>query len=127
MVPTASDPPAVFYLTTVDRNEGLDLVEVEGELEPVAVRRWSGLFQGAIKEGATGIAVDLRGCNAVDPLCISVMVAASAKLKARGGGGVKLVTHPGSRLGRSLRSHPAEGLPSYASATGALRSFGEIR
>jgi hypothetical protein len=127
MVPTASDRPAVFHLTTVRPTEGLDLVEVEGELEPVAVTRWSGLFESAIKEGATGIAVDLRGCHAVDPLCLSVMVAASEILKARGGGGVKLVTYPGSRLGRRLRTHAAEGLPSYASATGALQSFGEAR
>jgi hypothetical protein len=125
MVPTASDPPAVFHLTTVDPKKGLDLVEVEGGLEPVAVTRWSGLLQGAINEGATGIAVDLRGCHTLDPLCLSVMVAASAMLKARGGGGVKLVTYPGSGLGRRLRTGAAEGLPSYASAAGALESFGE--
>jgi anti-anti-sigma regulatory factor len=121
MVSTRSHRRAVFHLATVNQKQCLDLVEVEGDLETPAARRWTGLLQGAVNNGTTGIAVDLRACRAVDSLCLSALVATSAILKARGGGGVKLVTIPQSPLGRRLRT--AGKLPSYDSAVGALMSL----
>jgi anti-anti-sigma regulatory factor len=125
MVPAAPSAPSAFHLATIDSKQGLDLVDVEGDLESGAMTRWSGLLQGAINGGATGIAVDLRGCRVVDPLCLSAMNAASAILKERGGGGVRLVTNPESPLGRTLRTDAGADLPSSASAMGALVSLGE--
>jgi anti-anti-sigma regulatory factor len=125
MVSAVPSSPAAFHLATIDSKQGLDLVDVEGDLESGAMTRWSGLLQGAINAGATGIAVDLRGCRVVDPLCLSAMVAASAILKERGGGGVRLVTNPESQLGHTLRTDAGADLPSSDSAMGALVSLGE--
>jgi hypothetical protein len=112
-------------VATADPERGLTLVDVEGELEAAVVTSWSGLIDGAMKNGATGIAIDLRACHVVDPICLSVMLAASSILKARGGGGVNLVTYPGSLLGRKLRDLAAKELPAYSSATGALLALRE--
>jgi anti-anti-sigma regulatory factor len=125
MVPTASHRPAVFHQATIDQKRCLELVDVEGDLESPATMRWTGLLQGQVDKGTTGIAVDLRACRVLDSVCLSAMVAASAVLKARGGGGVSVVTNPDSPLGRRLRTDAAEELPSYESAMGALMSLGE--
>src|SRR5438034_10089261 len=101
-VDRAPPGPVVFHWASSE--EGLKLLEVEGALEDAAIARWSGAIGGAIKEGATGIAVDLRGCRAIGRRCLSVLLAASALLRARGGGGVSLVTYPGSALDRRLRA-----------------------
>jgi len=120
------DRAAVLHVATIDADKGLDLVDVDGELEPTSVTRWSKLLQGSIHGGATGIAVDLRACRAIAPLCISALMAASAMLKARGGRGVNLVTDPKSLLGRRLVID-ADQLPSHTSAMGALLSLAEIQ
>ena len=92
----------------------LTLVEVEGELDAPAVGHWRDLVNSAIMEGATGIVVDLRGCHAIDIGCLSVLVAASGKLKERGDGGVNMVTTP--------RVAPAAHGPSdWGQAAGRLR------
>jgi anti-anti-sigma regulatory factor len=118
-----SNHPVRFHLVTANRERGLKLVDVEGELGAAVVTRWSGLFNGVVNDGATGIAVDLRGCPSVDPVCLSVLLATSAMLKERGGGGVKLVTNPGSTLDRRLRTHASQELPAFDSASGALSSL----
>jgi anti-anti-sigma regulatory factor len=125
----ATAGPAVFHMVATRLEEGrLRLVDVEGDLEADAVTRWTRLFDGAISEGATGIAVDLRGCVAVAPVCLSVLRAVSEMLRARGGGGVKLVTTPDSALGRRLRTALApDELPRYTSARGALLSLRDAR
>jgi anti-anti-sigma regulatory factor len=123
MMAAYSNRPVEFHLVTANRERGLKLVDVEGELEAGVATRWSGLFNSAVKEGATGIAVDLRGCRSVDPVCLSVLLATSTMLKERGGGGVKLVTNPGSTLDRRLRTLAPEELPAFDSASGALSSL----
>jgi hypothetical protein len=125
MLAPAQSRSAVCHLATADPDRGLKLVDVEGELEAAAVTNWSGLLDAAVKEGATGIAIDLRDCRVVDPICLSVMLATSAILKARGGEGVRLVTYPESRLGRKLRALAGKELPAYTSAAGALVSLRE--
>ena len=125
MVSKASPHPAVLHLATIDAEQHLDLVDVEGELGAAALTRWTALLQGSIKKGVTGIVVDLRGCGVVDPLCVTAMVATSAILKSRGGGGVKLVTNPGSRLERRMGTDSSNELPAYTSAQEALLSFSE--
>jgi anti-anti-sigma regulatory factor len=120
-----SNHPVQFHLVTTNRERGLKLVDVEGELGAAVATRWSGLFNSVVNEGATGIAVDLRGCRSVDPICLSVLLATSAVLKERGGGGVKLVTSPGSSLDRRLRALASDELPAFDSASGALGSLGD--
>ena len=111
---------AAVRLTT---GGGLTLVDVEGELKGPAVRPWRDLLDSAITEGATGVVVDLRGCRAVDIGCLSVLVAASGKLKERGDGGINLVTTPGSPLRRRVQATAAKRLDGYSSAGEALRSL----
>jgi hypothetical protein len=125
----ATATPGVFHMVATSLEDGrLRLVDVEGELEADAVTRWSRLLKGAISEGVTGIAVDLRGCHAVAPVCLSVLRAVSATLRTRGGGGVNLVTNPESALGRRLRAALApDELPRYTSASAALLSLREAR
>jgi anti-anti-sigma regulatory factor len=124
-MPSAPCRPASCHVATADPERGLTLVDVEGELEAAGVASWSWLLDGAMKDGATGIAVDLRACHLVDPICLSVMLATSSILKARGGGGVNLVTDPESRLDRKLRALAAKELPAYSSAAGALLALRE--
>ena len=99
------------------------LVDVEGELDAPAVRPWRELLNSAITGGATGVAIDLRGCRAIDIGCLSVLVAASGKLKERGDRGINLVTTPGSPLERRVQATAAKRLPGYSSAGEALRSL----
>ena len=98
------------------------LVDVEGELQAPDVTRWRDLLNSAITGATRGVAVDLRGCRAIDIGCISVLVAASGKLKGRGDGGIKLVTTPGSPLERRVQASGAKRLDGWASAGDALRS-----
>jgi anti-anti-sigma regulatory factor len=102
---------------------GVMLVDVEGELDAPAIRPWRELLNSAIAGGATGVAVDLRGCRAIDIGCLSVLVAASGKLKERGDVGINLVTTPGSQLERRVQATAAKRLPGYSSAGEALRSL----
>jgi hypothetical protein len=113
--------PAVFHWASPE--QGLKLLEVEGELEDAAVTRWSGVLRAGLKDGATGIAVDLRGCPAVGPICLSALLATASTLRARGGGGVSLVTFPDSTLDRKLRANGTTELPAHSSAAGALVSL----
>jgi anti-anti-sigma regulatory factor len=112
--------PAMFHL--LDADDGLRLVDVEGELRDAEVTTWSALLNGAIADGTRGIAVDLRGCPRVGRICLSALLAASSTLRARGDAGVRLVTYPGSPLQRRFKRLVE--LPGYASATEALLSFG---
>jgi hypothetical protein len=124
-VNSAPGRPAVFHWTSPQ--QGLKLLEVEGELDDAAVTRWSGVLQAGIKDGITGIAVDLRGCPAVGPICLSAMLAAASTLRARGGGGVSLVMYPDSALDRKLRANGTTELPAHSSATRALVSLRDAR
>jgi anti-anti-sigma factor len=117
--------PAMVHMVATESQESVRLVDVEGELEAGAAARWSDLFQGAIEDGAMGIAVDLRACRTLDPVCVSVLLATSTALRARGGAGVRLVTNPDSPLGRRLEVLTAEDLPAYPSASEALLSLSE--
>ena len=112
----------VLHLAPAQRLDGsLRLVDVEGELDRSAIQRWSGLLRGAIADGATGIAVDLRGCGLMDSSCLSALLAASQTLKSSGGQGVTLVLFPGSGLARHLRQlTAADELPTFDSAAAAM-------
>jgi hypothetical protein len=72
-----------------------------------------------------GIAVDLRGCPGIDPVCLTVLLMASTRLKALGRRGVRLVTFPGSALDRRLGM--IEDLPAHDSAAEALASLGDVK
>jgi ABC-type transporter Mla MlaB component len=113
---------AVLHLAPAPRHdESLRFVDVEGELDRTAIKRWGGLLRGVIEGGASGIAVDLRGCGRMDSHCLSALLAASQTLKSRGGRGVTLVLFPGSGLARRLKLLTAAGeLPAYDNAAAAL-------
>ena len=117
-VDPATIRPAVFHWASSE--QGLKLLEVEGELEDAAVTRWSGVLRAGIKDGTTGIVVDLRGCPGVGPICLSALLATASTLRARGGGGVTLVTYPDSTLDRKLQASGTTELPAHSSATRAL-------
>jgi anti-anti-sigma regulatory factor len=115
---------AVLHLAPpVANHESLRLVDVEGELGWSDVHRWRGLLRGVIQDGATGLAVDLRGCRVIDSHCLSMLEAAAETLGARGGG-VTLVVFPGSGLSRRLRMFAASALPTYDTASAALLALG---
>ncbi len=99
------------------------LVDVKGELDSPALRRWRGFVDSAITGGVTGVAVDLRGCRAIEYGCLRVLVTGSAQLQARGGAGISLVTVPGSPLERSVFATAADELPTHSSAREALQSL----
>jgi anti-anti-sigma regulatory factor len=121
----AARPPA-FNLTEPTPQDGVMLLDVEGALDAPNVSRWSKLVNFAITDGATGITVDLRGCRTVDLGCLSVLVAASGKLKGRGDRGINLVTTPDSPLERRVGATAAQALPAYDSAGDALRAFRDV-
>jgi anti-sigma B factor antagonist len=120
---TADLGQAALRLTTATPRPGVALVEVEGDLEEHSLERWSRLLDSAVEDGATGIAIDLRGCRKVDSACLSLLLSASAKLKARGGGGINLVTNRGSLLEREVGTAFPVGLPAFRSAADALLSL----
>jgi anti-anti-sigma factor len=113
---------ALLHLAPALRgDERLRLIDVEGELDRTAITRWDGLLRGLIEDGATGIAVDLRGCVLMDSACLSALLVASQTLKSRGGQGVALVLFPGSGLSRHLGLLRAGGeLRAYDSAAAAM-------
>jgi anti-anti-sigma regulatory factor len=127
MATVALQPPAVPRFATASPRPGLMLVDVEGDLEASSVARWTVLLNSATKEGATGIAVDLRACRTLDSACLSVLRGVSSKLKAGGGGGIKLVTTPESTLGRMVEADFPIELPAYSSASEALLSLHNVQ
>jgi hypothetical protein len=123
-VDPAPSRAAVFHWASPEL--GLKLLEVEGELADGAVTLWSGVLRAGIKDGARGIVVDLRGCPAVGPICLSALLATASTLRARGGGGVSLVTYPDSTLDRNLQANGTT-LPAHSSATQALLSLRDAK
>jgi anti-anti-sigma factor len=111
----------------VDRFEHLMFIEVEGELREPTNRRWSALLRGALDQRAEGIAVDLRGCRALDAHSLQHLLAAASTLKGRGGFGVVLVLHPGSALAQRLRLLAGDELPICDSTRAALAMLGDRR
>jgi hypothetical protein len=63
MMPTATYRSASCHVATADPERGLTLVDVEGGLEAAVATSWNGLLDGAMKDGATGSAIDLRACH----------------------------------------------------------------
>ena len=120
-------PEAVLRLHPVGRFDHLRFIEVEGELREGATDRWSALLRAAIEQRAEGIAVDLRGCGAIDRHSLKALLAASATIKARGGVGVVLVMLPGSALAQRLHLLASHELPVRDSTRGALAALGDRR
>lgn len=107
-------------LNTFPLERGLTFIEVEGELGDGPIKtRWFRLLRDAA-ERADGLAIDLRGCHAIDRHCVEALFAVSATLRARGGLGVALVALPGSVLRDHLCSVGGGDLPTYGSAGEAM-------
>jgi anti-anti-sigma regulatory factor len=115
--------PVMVHL--MDAEDGLRLMDVEGELRDAEVTSWSAALNDALADSTRGIAVDLRGCPRVGRICLSALLAASSTLRARGDGGVRIVTYPGSAIHHRFKRLVE--LPGFASATEALLSFGDAR
>jgi anti-anti-sigma regulatory factor len=120
---SATADPVTLHV--VNAPDGLRLVDVEGELVDADVASLSALLNRALGDHAKGIAIDLRGCPDVGRVCLSALLAASSTLRARGDGGVRLVTFPGTQLHHTVTA--LEELPGYCSASEALLSFGTAR
>jgi anti-anti-sigma factor len=116
-----------MLLHPVEAADHLRVVEVEGDLSGAAGQRWTTLLRGAVEQRAEGIAVDLRGCDAIDGHCLEALLAAAATLKARGGSGVVLVMRPGSPLSRDVRLLAGEELAILDTADAALLALGHRR
>lgn len=128
MVTAAPRTPVVLNLSNAEAHQatttdGLMLLDVNGVLDVPDLRSWDQLLDSAVAKSATGIVVDLRGCRGIDLGCLWALVVAAARLKARGGGGINLVTASGSPLERMVQAMAASRLPAYSSAAEALRSF----
>jgi anti-anti-sigma regulatory factor len=102
------------------------LVDVEGELDAGAARRCSDLLNRVITDGASGIAVDLRGCPVVDPRCLSVLLRPARRLKERGDRGINLVATPGALPEDWMGTAASRELPTYPSARQALLSLDNV-
>jgi hypothetical protein len=102
-------------------HNGTVLIEVEGELGSDNAPRWAGLLRGAIDQGASGLAIDLRGCREMSAACLVPVMEAADALKSDGRPGVALVVLPGSALERQLASTAdVNGAPTYATLADAL-------
>jgi anti-anti-sigma regulatory factor len=113
---------AVFHVLH-DPTHGFALVEVEGMLGDRAVVRWAAVLKGTLYDDARRVVLDLRGCNAIEPHCLTVLLSLAAALRASGGS-LTAVTVSGSPMERFLQVHAGE-LPKYASVHQALTSWQE--
>ena len=118
---------AALRLYPVHRFRHLRFIEVEGELGEPSSKRWSALLHGALEKQVEGIAVDLRGCRAIDDDRLGALLATGAALKARGGSGVVLVMVPGSPLGRQIGLRVGDELPMCDSGRAAMLALGDRR
>ena len=116
-------PSLALLVRRVDDRDSLRWVEVAGDLTEGALDRWSALLRGVLTDGARGMAVDLRGCHAIDFVCLAPLLAASAALRADGGGGVALVVLPFSSFARRLGLLVAGEVPLHDNAPAALEAL----
>ena len=123
MQPVLAPSSPALLVRRIDQRDALRWVEVEGELTEGAVDRWSALLHGVMEDGATGAGVDLRGCRAIDLVCLAPLLSAGAAMRAAGGSGVVLVVLPFSAFARRLRLLNAGELPLHASAAAALSAL----
>ena len=123
MQPALAPSTPALLVRRIDHRDALRWVEVEGELTEGAIDRWSALLRGVVEDGATGVAVDLRGCRAIDLVCLSPLLAAGAAMRAAGGSGVVLVVLPFSSFARRLGLLNAGELPLHASPAAALSAL----
>jgi anti-anti-sigma regulatory factor len=116
--------PATLYLTAPDRDRGLKLLAVEGDLATADGPRFGQALTTAIGEGADGIVVDLRGCRFLATACVRALTRASAGLRGGGGRGVFLVISPDATHAHGLAAViDGSALPTFDSAGGAVLSL----
>jgi hypothetical protein len=114
-----SPTTAVFHVSE-DPAQGFVLVEVEGALRDEAVVRWAVVLRGTLNQALLLVILDLRGCQTIEPHCLTVLLSVAATLKASGGS-IAAVTLLGSPMRRFLQPH-AWDLPHHASVQLALAS-----
>ena len=119
--------PAALYLTAPDRDRGLKLLAVEGDLAAADGRRFGEALTTAIGEGADGIVVDLRGCHFIASACARALTKAAATLRRGGGRGLFLVVDRNRTLKHTLAVvTDGSALPTFDTAGAAVLSLREI-
>jgi len=121
---TEPEPREPFLrLYRADHAKHLSCIEVEGELHVSTGGRWRSLLRGVLAAPVDGLAVDLRGCTAIDSSSFEELQAASSKLTGDGNPGVVLVMLPASPLSLELRFAGRNALPNYATAQDAIAAL----
>jgi anti-anti-sigma regulatory factor len=118
----ASKDPAHFHVVH-EPNHGLALLEVEGTLSDAGVVRWAALLKGMLHDYTRLMVVDVRGCRAIEPHCLTVLLSVGAALRASGGS-LRAVATSGSPIDRFLHAHDGD-LPKYTSVQHALTAWRE--
>jgi anti-anti-sigma regulatory factor len=100
----ARDPAAdaLIHLTDADRESGVKLVQVEGDLRLGDAMRFRQMLAKATAAAANGLIVDLRGCRFVSRACASAVAEAADDLWQRTGAHLRVVTPPESVLDSAL-------------------------
>jgi anti-anti-sigma regulatory factor len=92
---------ALIHVTDADRESGVKLVQVEGDLRAGDAMRFRRSLASAAAAGRGGLVVDLRGCRFVSRACASAVADAADDLQ-RAGGHLRVVTPPESVLESAL-------------------------
>jgi anti-anti-sigma regulatory factor len=93
---------ALIYVTDADRESGVKLVQVEGDLQTRDTMRFRRSLVIATAKDPRGLIVDLRGCRFVSRACASAVVEAADELQQRSGARLQVVTPPESVLDSAL-------------------------
>jgi anti-anti-sigma regulatory factor len=93
---------ALIHVTDADRQGGIKLVQVEGDLRLGDTVRLRRSLAKATAAAANGLIVDLRGCRFVSRACASAVAEAADELWERTGARLRVVTPPESVLDSAL-------------------------
>jgi anti-anti-sigma factor len=94
---------ALIHVTDADRERGVRLVQVEGDLRASDAMRFRRLLATAAEASSDGLIVDLRGCRFVSRACAAVLAEAADELWQRSGARLRVVTPPESVLDSALK------------------------
>jgi anti-anti-sigma regulatory factor len=93
---------ALIHVTDADRQGGVKLIQVEGDLRLGDTVRFRRSLAKATAAAASGLIVDLRGCRFVSRACASAVAEAAEELWQRTGSRLRVVTPPESVLDSAL-------------------------
>jgi anti-anti-sigma regulatory factor len=94
---------ALICVTDADRESGVRLVQVEGDLRLGDAMRFRRSLATAVADSSEGLIVDLRGCRFVSRACAAALAEACDELWQRSGARLRVVTPPESVLESALQ------------------------